>query len=415
MFCLVDCNNFYVSCERVFNPRLENKPVVVLSNNDGCVIARSNESKAIGIPMGAPLFEYEKILKQHRAIILSSNYQLYGDMSCRVMETLNHFTPDVEVYSIDEAFLSLNLYSKNWYDFGLEMRRTIYRWVGIPVSVGIAPTKTLAKITNHHAKKKTSAGVYCYNSNTIDDILRELKVTDIWGIGTRMGVHLNNLGIYSALDLKRASPKAIRQHFGVVYERIINELNEIPCFSLEDYVPCKNIMSSRSFPSFLVHLSDIEEALSHFAATACYKARKQGTLAKGMMVFIKTNEFQQGERYYSNSISLTFDEPTYDTRTVIGLAKQALRKIYKPGLKYKKTGILLIDLIDENYKQLSFLDTLTPAPNHRILRALDAINNRYGKNTLFIAAQGIKRKWQILASNRTPRYTTSWNELVNVF
>lgn len=356
LFALVDCNNFYASCERVFNPKLEGKPIVVLSNNDGCIVARSNEAKQLGIPMGAPFHQWNKLIKEHSVHVFSSNYEFYGDMSHRVMTILEHFCPDIERYSIDEAFLSLSgLAWKDLSDYTSEIRQTIKQWTGLPVAIGFAPTKTLAKVANYIAKKKTPTGIYdlCDKAKQ-DEILADFPVEELWGVGSRIAARLKNFDIHTAKELRDFDQKTLRKEFSVVMERLIQELRGISCLPLESVQPRKQIMSSRSFGNLLTELESIEEAISHYAAKACIKLRSQKSRAGGIYVFLHTNHFRENEKQYGNCITLNFLEPTSDSSYVIKMAKEGLRKIYRKGYRYHKAGLMLLDISSTTIKQHDF-------------------------------------------------------------
>jgi DNA polymerase V len=415
VFALVDCNNFYASCERAFNPALENKPIVVLSNNDGCVVARSNEAKA-WVPMGKPYYQYRDICLQNRIHVFSSNYQLYGDMSDRVMSTLNHFCPEMEVYSIDEAFLQLDSFAHiDVSVYARHIRHKVRQWTGIPVSIGIAPTKVLAKIANLIAKKNRIEGVFNLMDPTLQDkILPEIAVGDIWGIGFQSSMKLRDLGIVTAQQLRDSDLKFIRKHFSVTGERIAHELRGISCLSLDAFSePSKNIRSSRSFGKPLTRYEDVAEALSHYVARACEKLREQGSLAQGIHVLLRTNRFKVNEEYYSKGISCAFPHATNDTRYIITQAKKLLKHIFRPGYYYKKTGVILMDLTSEQNNQSDFLHPIEQQEkSQRIMTVMDSINQRMGSHALFIAAQGTDRNWQARSDKRSPCYTTQWNELV---
>ena len=431
-YALVDCNNFYASCERVFAPRLNGKPVVVLSNNDGCVIARSDEAKAVGIPMGAPLHEYENTLKRNKVAVFSSNYALYGDMSARVMESLSQFTPAVEVYSIDEAFLGLDGFEASMLpDHLRQMRKSIRQWTGIPVSVGVAPTKTLAKLANRIAKKYTTDGVYILDDPALmTRILGDIEIEDIWGISKRWGARLRQMGITSALDLQRASPRQIRQALSVVGERIVHELNGQPCLELEEVQPKQTIMSSRSFGTMISDLKNLEEAVASYTARAAEKLRHQQSRAGGIYVFIRTNRFRQQDPQYSNAAMIGFDEPTSDTAVMIKAAVSVLRRLYRKGYRYHKAGIMLTDLTEGGAEQMS-LFSMSPAIQNsrktgdRRMAVLDKVNARMGQGTLFHATEGtstaaIRRrkpngaKWRMRSRFKSPSYTTRWSDLARV-
>lgn len=415
IFALVDCNNFYASCERVFNPRLDGKPIIVLSNNDGCVIARSNEAKTLGVPMGAPFYEWKKLADRGVLHAFSSNYALYGDMSHRVMVSLQHFCPDMEIYSIDEAFLWLDgMKTKNLVIYSQMIRKKIKEWVGLPVSIGIAPTKTLAKIANHYAKKKTLEGVFDLCDPRIQDrVLSECPVENIWGVGRRIAKRLRELRIQSARELRDANLKMIRTHFSVVVERIVEELRGISCIPLEFFQAKKQIMSSRSFGRLVTDLQELEESISHYTAIACVKLRKQNSLAGGLSIFLHTNHFIEKEPQYGNTINYSFSEPTNDSGLMIGVAKHCLRKIFRSGFRYQKAGILLMNLSSPTIRQY---DLFSPRSNRseKLMQVVDAINNEQGNNTVFFAAEGIERRWKARCHRMSKRYTTRWNELVEV-
>ena len=414
LFALVDCNNFYASCERVFQPSLRNKPVVILSNNDGCIVARSNEAKELGIPMGAPFYQLKDVIENRGVRVFSSNFQLYGDMSQRIMNSLRSFTLDVEVYSIDEAFLKLD-FEPQLYNRALEMRTKLYQWTGIPTSFGIAPTKTLAKLANQIAKKEIKEGVFeltCPSS--IDAVLKKLPIQEIWGISSGFGRRLHKMGIYSGLELKNADPKRVRKCLGVVGERIVYELCGRSCLALEDVVPKKNILSSRSFRSPLTELEPIQEAIANYAARAAQKLRKQKSKAQGLYVFLNTNHFRKDEPQYANGATLGFDFPTSDTREVIHHGKKLLALIYQKGYRYHKCGIMLLDLIHEKIEQENLFLKRACSKGDRLMKTVDQINCSMGSNTLFFAAQGIDRRWKMRCDQSSPRYTTSWKDLPKV-
>jgi DNA polymerase V len=416
IFALVDCNNFYASCERVFNPRLRNRPIVVLSNNDGCIVARSNEVKALDIPMGVPFFKQKALIKKHSVEVFSSNYQLYGDMSKRVMDSLRLFCPDMEVYSIDEAFLRLDhLQPRDLGEYCKTIRQKILQWTGIPVSIGIGPTKVLAKVANHVAKKQTACGVFDIRSKQAqDEILKNLEVKKLWGIAGRWAERLGRIGINKASELRDASPTIIRKRLSVVGERILRELKGQSCIDLEDIQPRKNIMSSKSFGDLLTRKEPIGEALSNYAARACEKLRKQNSRAQAVYVFVQTNNFKETDKQYSNSITCTLAILTSDTRIIIGAAKHCLDKIYKPGYRYKKVGIMLLDLIPASLEQGNLFVDTNHHPGDHLMNTMDRVNNDHGPDTLFIGAQGVTREWKMRCGLRSPRYTTQWDELLMV-
>jgi DNA polymerase V len=416
VFALVDCNNFYASCERVFNPRLKKRPIVVLSNNDGCIVARSNEVKTLDIPMGVPFFKQKALIKKHNVAVFSSNYQLYGDMSQRVMDGLRLFCPDMEVYSIDEAFLRLDhLQPRDLNGYCKTIRAKILQWTGIPVSIGIGPTKVLAKVANHVAKKQTDDGVFdICGREAQDKILKALEVKKLWGIARKSAERLAGLGILNASELRDASPPIIRKRLSVVGERILRELKGQSCIDLEDIQPRKNIMSSKSFGEPLTTKESIGEAVSNYAARACEKLRRQDSRAQAVYVFVQTNNFKVADKQYSNSVTCTLAIPTSDTRLIIGAAKHCLGKIYKLGYRYKKAGIMLLDLIPNSLEQGNLFLNIDHHPGDHLMNVMDQINDDHGPDTLFIGAQGVAREWKMRCGLRSPRYTTQWDELLKV-
>jgi len=419
VFALVDCNNFYASCERVFNPKLENKAIVILSNNDGCVISRSNEAKALGVPMGAPYFEYQKICLDNKVTVLSSNYEYYGDMSNRVMSSLKQLVDDsnVEVYSIDEAFLNLDkLPEEDLTKYACSIKDKIGMWIGLPVSIGIGPSKTLAKVANFMAKK-SKCGVFNITDEKIrQDTLASLKVGDIWGVGKRIAIHLSKLGITTAGCLRDSDPKYIRKIFGVVGERIVRELNGVACFELETNPQDRqNIMTSRSFGNPVTELADLQEAIADYAARACIKMRAQESKAQGINVFVQTNWHKDKENFYQKGNNYLFDIPTDDTSLVICKAKEIVKALFKPGLSYKKVGICLLSLNAKDNCQFSFFNNsvqiIDKAKKSLVMQSLDIINQKMGRGTIFFAAQGTKKAWAMKRDFKSPHYTTNWKEI----
>ena len=417
MYAIVDCNNFYVSCERVFKPKWIGKPVVVLSNNDGCVIARSQESKALGIEMGALPFQNKDLFKKHGVIVCSSNYTLYGDMSFRVMEALRQFTPDMEVYSIDEAFLHLEERFATP-DYAVNIQKTVLQWTGIPVSVGIAPTKTLAKVANRIAKKNPSMkGVSILeNKNQIEAVLQKLPVEDIWGIGRNISAFLNSEGIYTAWEFCQTDDTWIKKNLSVVALRTALELRGTPCLELQEIPPSKKaILSSRSFGRPVVALEDLEEALSAYTARAAEKLRRQGSLASFLEVYIETN-VHKGGPYYSDKAHVTLPQPTAYTPDLTSYAKQALLKIFCPGLKYKKVGIMLGALVPaDSFQQDLFANRPEDQAKQKILMQLmDKANKNSGRKILRMASEGIEQSWQMRRANCSPHFTTQWGDLLRI-
>lgn len=414
-FALVDCNNFYASCERVFDPRLEGRPIVVLSNNDGCVIARSNEAKALGIAMGAPFHRCRHLLRRHGVHVFSSNYQLYGDMSRRVMDTLRTIAPDIEVYSIDEAFLGLDRIAfATPVELAVALRARVRQWTGIPVSVGIGPTKTLAKLANRHAKKHVEAGVLDVAELADRHAwLDRFEIDDVWGISKAWGGRLRALGIHSAGQLSRADPHLVRTHLGVVAERIARELAGFPCHGLAEVpAPRKTILASRSFGRPVTCRTELGHAVASFAARACRKLRTQGSRAGAVHVFLTTNRFRAEEPQYANALTVGLDVPSSDTRHITAAASAALTRIYKPAFRYHKAGIMLLDIVAAKSEQRHLFLPTDHTLSDRLMATVDRLNARMGADTVFLAAAGVANGWSMRAEHRSPRYTTQWSELV---
>ncbi len=411
-FALIDCNNFYVSCERAFQPRLENKPVVVLSNNDGCIISRSNEAKQLGVPMGAPFFKWKAFCETNQIAVFSSNYELYGDMSQRIMRLLKQDFPHMEIYSIDEAFLFLHD-AKSLADL-INLRKKIKQYVGIPISIGVGATKTLAKIANYVAKREMNTGFFLLDEKNLLLILQQLPVDKLWGIGRRLSVGLNKLGIITALQLYQADQKYLRTHFSVTLEKIICEIRGVSCLSLEAIQPRKQIISSRSFGKAVTELVQLEEAVSHYAAIAAEKLRKQKSVCCAVAVFMQTNVFQEGVSRFENGVTIPFVRPTADTRAIIGAAKQGIRGIYRRGYRYHKVGIILLDLMSATLKQHDMLIKEDEEKSAKLMKVVDQINRMKTKEVIFYCAEGIERQWQMRRDKCSPRYTTCWSELLQV-
>lgn len=415
MIGLIDCNNFYASCERVFNPKLEGKPIGILSNNDGCVIARSNELKPL-VPMGMPAYKIEpKIRKKIK--LLSSNYELYGDMSQRVFDTVRHYTADIEPYSIDEAFIHLNGFN-NVLTHCQNLKTIVKRDTGIPVSIGIAPTRTLAKLANHIAKKQPiHQGVYCLptNQEAIKTILKQFSIEDIWGVGWRIAQRLKVLDIHTAWDLHQANLKQIRQLFSVVLERTVLELRGINCIELDDLsTPKKNIMTSRSFGHLTSDLFDIQEAIRVHASRGAEKLRKQKSVASAVLVFLKTNRFRSELPQYNPSIVVPLLSTTDDSRLIIHAAQKGLQSIYKKGFLFMKSGVMLLDLkAKDDYCQsdLFIPDILETQKSEQLMKTMDYINQKMGKNTIHLGGIRQTAAWQIKRYMLSQRYTTRWEEL----
>lgn len=419
VFALVDCNNFYASCEKLFRPDLKDTPVVVLSNNDGCVVARSREAKLLGIKMGVPVFQIKAEMQRHGILAFSSNYALYADLSSRVMRTLEEMAPRVEVYSIDEAFLDLTGIESaiSLVKFGQQVRERIGHWIGITVCVGIAPTKTLAKLANHAAKKylATQGVVDLTNPDRQRRLLALVSVDDVWGVGRRLSKRLNALGITTALDLANASPRAIRDQFSVVLERTVRELNGKSCIELEEIPPTKKqIVCSRSFGAKVTQFELLREAVCEYATRATEKLRKEQQQAKVMTVFIRTSPFKDNEPQYSNSASGELLIPSCDTRDFIELASHLLKRIWKDGFRYAKAGVMLSDFNDPGMFQPGLFDDVSTRSNsQQLMSVLDTINQS-GAGKVFFAGQGTKKDWSMKREHLSPAYTTRWDQLPRV-
>jgi len=420
LFALVDVNNFYVSCERVFAPQLEKTPMVVLSNNDGCAVARSAEVKALGIKMGTPWFQMKDLAKQHGILACSSNYTLYHDMSQRVVEILRQFTPKLEVYSVDESFLQiesvLNAHESPTH-LGSEIKQRIKQWTGLPVCVGIAPSKTLAKFANHLAKKNTSFNGVCDLSNMpkqdLYQWMSEVSAAEVWGVGRKIAKRLEGMGIHTVLDLVQVSPQMMRLQFGVVIERLCYELRGLSCLALEEVAPPKQqIIASRSFGKLVISLEELAESVATHTARATEKLREQGSVTGVISVFLQTNVFMRNEPQYSQSIQIQLTNPTDNTLTLTDAAIEGLKTIYKKGFRYKKAGIILGLMTDKPLVQPSLLeDHLAKGKSARLMKTLDAINTKYGQQTLRSAVTGTQQTWHMKAENVSPKYTSHWDQL----
>ena len=417
VFALVDCNNIYASCERLFNPKLKDRPVVVLSNNDGCVVARSAEVKALGIPMGVPWFKIQQEAKRYGIVAFSSNYALYADMSNRVVEVLSQFSPNIEVYSIDESFLELSGFEWLCYQsYGAEIRQRVADWLGLAVCVGIGPTKTLAKLANHSAKKNLAGhgGVCDFLTMRPDELtalLAGIPVCEVWGIGRKITAHLEEMGITTALQLREADAETIRTRFSVVVERTVRELRGTSCLELEEVVPDKQqIMCSRSFGALVYERAELEEAVASYIARVAQKLRAQDALAGALQVYIRTNVFKPEVPQYQKALTAPLPEATSDTRILTGWALRILKRIYRPGYGYHKAGVMLLGITPKGLQQFSLFapSGVASAGSEKLMEALDGINQRYGRGTLRLAAEGVEKGWQMRRGNLSPRYTTDW-------
>lgn len=417
---LIDVNNFYVSCERVFNPKLKNKPVVVLSNNDGCAISRSNEAKALGVVMGAPWFKMQELVKQHGIIGLSSNYALYADMSNRVMTTLNDFSPNQEVYSIDECFLDLTGFNRDLKAYGQEMRGRILKWTGLPVCVGVGSTKTLAKLANHIAKKQSQFDGVCNLNQLTEDELNKvfsnIEVGEVWGVGRRLASKLKVLGINTVLDLKRADPEYIRGQFSVVMAKTVSELNGTVCIELEEISPPrKQILSSRSFGHTVRDFNSLAESITLYMSRAAEKLRKQNSFVGSVHVYIRTSPFKLDEPHYSNGMTIPMPSPTDDSRQLVKISLWALKRIYRPGFNYAKAGVMLSEIVPKAGIQNDlFSQPVSNQKSEALMSAMDDINRKMGRESIKLASEGFKRPWKMRQENKSPNYTTDWSGLVRI-
>lgn len=423
LFALVDVNNFYVSCERVFQPSLQKRPMVVLSNNDGCAVARSAEVKALGIKMGQPWFQMQQLAKQHGIVAYSSNYALYGDMSARVVSVLSQYTPDLEIYSIDESFLRVENTMHLWngaLPMGQHIKQQIMQHTGLPVCVGFGSSKTMAKLANHIAKKNPEFNGVCDVANLSETQRRHwyanIPVTEVWGVGRQLSQHLHALHIHTVLDLAQAPLKQIRALFGVVLERTVKELQGQSCLALEDLPPSKQqIMSSRSFGRPVSTLSELKEAVAWHVHSAAAKLRAQGSRAGAVYVFLQTNRFKPDQAQYHPGLTHSLAQPSQNTLELTQAALVALEQIFKPNYTYKKTGIMLLDLHNKAQQQASFFDDeIQQQQSEKTMRVMDQINQRFGKATLRSAATGVHQAWKMKSQSKSPSYTTSWKELPEV-
>lgn len=421
MFALVDVNSFYASCETVFRPDLKGKPVVVLSNNDGCVIARSAEAKLLGIKMGEPYFKQKDLFRRYGVVCFSSNYELYADMSNRVMSTLEEMAPRCEIYSIDEAFCDLTgvRNCRILEGFGRELQEAVYRNTRLAVGVGIGQTKTLAKLANHAAKKwlrQTGGVVDLSNVDRQRKLMAALPVDETWGVGRRIAKKLEAMGIKTVLDLADTDIRFIRKHFSVVLERTVRELRGESCLGLEEFAPAKQeIVCSRSFGDRITDYIQMRQAICSYAARAAEKLRGEHQYCRFISAFVKTSPFALNEPYYGNSASVKLLTPTQDSRDIIGAATRCLDAIWKDGHRYQKAGVMLGDFFSQGVAQLNLFDDNAPrAGSERLMEVLDHLNAKDGKGTLYFAGQGIQQQWQMKREMLSPRYTTRYSDLLRV-
>ena len=420
MFALCDVNSFYASCETVFRPDLKGRPVVVLSNNDGCVIARSAEAKPF-VKMGEPYFKQKDMFRRHGVVCFSSNYELYADMSNRVMTTLEELSPRCEIYSIDEAFCDLTGVRNccDLTDFGREIRETVLRRTHLTVGVGIAQTKTLAKLANHAAKKwqrQTGGGVDLSNIEKQRKLMAALPVNEVWGVGRRISKKLEAMGIKTVLELADTDIRFIRKHFNVVLERTVRELRGEPCLGLEEFAPVKQeIVCSRSFGGRITEYHEMRQAICTYASRAAEKLRGEHQYCRFISAFVKTSPFALNEPYYGNSASVKLLTPTQDSRDIIAAATRCLDAIWKDGHRYQKAGVMLGDFYSQGVSQLNLFDDNAPRQNsEKLMEVLDHLNAKNGRGALYFAGQGIQTAWQMKREMLSPRYTTRYSDLLRV-
>lgn len=421
MFALVDVNSFYASCETAFRPDLKGRPVVVLSNNDGCVIARNAEAKRAGVKMGDPYFKQKDLFRRYGVVCFSSNYELYADMSSRVMSTLEAMSPRCEIYSIDEAFCDLTgvRNCRVLQEFGQELKDAVYQNTGLAVGVGIAQTKTLAKLANHAAKKwqrQTGGVVDLSNLDRQRKLMAALPVEEVWGVGRRISKKLEAMGIKTVLDLADTDIRFIRKHFNVVLERTVRELRGEPCLELEEFAPVKQeIVCSRSFGERITDYDAMRQAICSYASRAAEKLRGEHQYCRFISTFVKTSPFALNEPYYGNSASVKLLTPTQDSRDIIAAATRSLDAIWKDGHRYQKAGVMLGDFFSQGIAQLNLFDDNAPRRgSEKLMEVLDHLNAKEGKGALYFAGQGIQQQWAMNREMLSPRYTTRYEDLLQV-
>lgn len=414
MIALVDCNNFYASCERVFNPKIENKPVIVLSNNDGCVIARSNEAKALGIKMGEPAFKLKNLIEKYNINVFSTNFALYGDLSKRVMNIMSTEVEKMEIYSIDEAFLDFSDYASK--KRGLAIREKVKKWTGIPVSVGIAPTKVLAKVAGHIAKKHTKSGVFIFDD---EDLIRRalnfFKVEDLWGIGSNTAKKLKSVGIHTALQFRQCDSSWVKRNLSVNGVRLQKELFGEVCYPIETKIKRrKSICTARSFGSEINKLSKLKEVIGSHANTCATKLRKEKSCCTTVGIFLSTNPFKPQAKQYNPYTVTQLHVPTNDSMEIVKVAIKALESIYRGDCIYKKAGVVVSRTVPQEQTQLSLFDSLDRGKRENINIAVDRVNSLMGKNKVHLAVQGNGRKWKIKQERLSPCYTTRFADILEV-
>ena len=418
MFALIDCNNFYVTCERVFNPKLNNKPVVVLSNNDGCAISRSNEAKALGIPMGAPAFKYEKIFKENDVKVFSSNFPLYGDMSSRIMSILSKFTPNIEIYSIDEAFLKFEGFENfNLETYCQEIKNMVFKWTGIPISIGIAPTKALAKVANRIAKKfpNETNGLYLINSEEKRlKALKWLKIQDVWGIGFKHSERLKSYNVKNAYNFISLPDNWVRKKMSVVGLRLKKELEGNSILDLEEVrSPKKAIATTRSFEGTITDYEKIKERISTFAVCCAEKLRAQNSNCNSIYVFVRSNKFQKNKTQYRNGILITIPFSTNSNMIISKYAVEGLKKIFRQGIDYKKAGTIVMGLDSSDNHQLNLFENENPRHKY-LMKTIDYIQKKEGQSKIKLASQDLRKRWKMKQEKLRFNYTCKLNEIIEV-
>lgn len=417
MFALIDCNNFYASCERVFRPDLNGQPVVVLSNNDGCVIARSNEAKDVGVPMGAPAFQFEKLFQEKKIHVFSANFHLYGDMSNRVMSILSEYSPEIEIYSIDECFLKLQGFENfNLQDYGNEMRKKVVKWTGIPISVGMAPTKALAKVANRIAKKFTqkTGGTYIIDSDEKRiKALKWLKVEDVWGIGRQHSKRLNAMGVYTAFEFTQLSDQVVQKQMSIVGLRLKHDLQGIPTLDLEEIQLKKSIATTRTFESNYTRLEQLSERISTFAVACAEKLRLQDSCCNSLMVFIHTNRHRNDLAQYRRNMVIQLPYPTNSSIELAKFALQALNHIFLEGYSYKKAGVIVQDFTPASTSQGNLFES-SDERHIQLMQAIDQLNASLGHQKIRLASQDQKRVWKMKQEKLSPRYSTKLSDIITI-
>ena len=417
MYALIDCNNFYASCERLFRPELNGKPIVVLSNNDGAVIARSNEAKALGVPMGALAFKFESFFLEHNIHVFSANFALYGDMSNRVMTILQEYSPECEIYSIDEAFLKLTGFEMyDLHEYGQEIQKRVRKCTGIPISVGIAPTKSLSKVANRIAKKHPKELNNSYVIDTEEKRLKAikwLKIDDVWGIGRKLSVRLKQVGVKTAYDFTQLNDSWVKRNLSIVELRLKHDLNGNPTLGLEDVKPRKNIATTRSFERNLKDFKDVHERITTFAVSCAEKLRKQGSVCTAIMVFIRTNSHRSELEQYNGGTVVKLPFSTNSSIEIARFAGEGLERIFIKGYQYKKAGVIIMDFKPEGEVQLNLFENSNPK-HRQLMKVVDRLNTAFGQQKIKLASQDQKRVWKMKQERLSPRYTTRWSDIITI-